>query len=224
MTQEELILERLDRLEAQVAPVAESARSMRELKEELTPRVNEAVQALIVGLADIEADFQLEDLTYLVKKMLRNVNNLNYTLDQLKNIIDFVQTAEPMLKTTIPQIIFYLGELEQKGVFRLLSASLDIVKNVSASFSTEDLEQIGGGMVTLAGALKKVTEPQAVAFLSKAAEIPGQVDPSQAKDVGLFGLMGALGDSDVKKGMGVLMELTRGLGLLKNSSDALVTE
>ncbi len=218
MTQEELILERLDRLEAQVAPVAESARSMRELKEELTPRVNEAVQALIVGLADIEADFQLEDLTYLVKKMLRNVNNLNYTLDQLKNIIDFVQTAEPMLKTTVPQIIFYLGELEQKGVFRLLSASLDIVKNISASFSTEDLEQIGSGMVTLAGALKKVTEPQAVAFLSKAAEIPGQVDPSQAKDVGLFGLLGALGDSEVKKGMGVLMELTRGLSLLKGES------
>ena len=47
MTQEKLILERLDRLEAQVAPVAESARSMRELKEELTPRVNEAVRAIL---------------------------------------------------------------------------------------------------------------------------------------------------------------------------------
>jgi len=68
MTQEALILERLDRLEAQIAPVAESARSMRELKEELTPRVSEAVQALIVGLADIESDFQLEDLTFLLKK------------------------------------------------------------------------------------------------------------------------------------------------------------
>ncbi len=93
MTQEELILERLDRLEAQMAPVAESARSMRELKEELTPRVNEAVQALIVGLADIESDFQVEDLTFLLKKIMRNVNSFNFTLDQLKNVIDFVQTA-----------------------------------------------------------------------------------------------------------------------------------
>lgn len=215
MTQEELILERLERLEAQVAPVAESARSMRELKEELTPRVNEAVQALIVGLADIESDFQLEDLTYLVKKLLRNVKNLNFTLDQLKNIIDFVQTAEPMLKSTVPQMIFFLDELEQKGVFRLMSTSLDILKNVSQSFSTEDLEQIGDGMVRLAGALKKITEPKAVAFLERAAEIPGRVDPSQAKDVGLFGLMGAMGDREIKQGMGVLLELTRGLALLK---------
>lgn len=215
MTQDERILERLDRLEAQVAPVAASAVAMSELKDELAPRVNEAVQAMIIGLADIESDFQLEDLTFLIKKLLRNVNNLNFSLDQLKNIIDFVQTAEPLLKTSVPQLILFLDDLEKNGVFRLLSKSLEILKEIGASFSAEDLDQIGNGLVNLAGAFKKITEPQSIAFLSKAAELPGQVNPEQAKDVGLFGLMGALGDSQVKKGMGVMMELTRGLGLLK---------
>lgn len=215
MTQEQLILERLDRLEAQVAPVAESARSMRELKEELAPRVNEAVQALIVGLADIESDFQLEDLTFLLKKILRNVNNFNFTLDQLKNIIDFVQTAEPLVKITVPQIIFILDDLEQKGVFRLLNTSLEILKNLSQSFSAEDLKQMGDGMVKLLGAMKKLTEPQAVAFIERAAEIPGRIDPTQAKEVGLFGMIGAMSDREIKQGMGVLLELTRGLTVLK---------
>jgi len=215
MTQEQLILERLDRLEAQVAPVAESARSMRELKEELAPRVNEAVQALIVGLADIESDFQLEDLTFLLKKILRNVNNFNFTLDQLKNIIDFVQTAEPLVKITVPQIIFILDDLEQKGVFRLLNTSLEILKNLSQSFSAEDLKQMGDGMVKLLGAMKKLTEPQAVAFIERAAEIPGRIDPTQAKEVGLFGMIGAMSDREIKQGMGVLLELTRGLTILK---------
>ncbi len=215
MTQEQLILERLDRLEAQVAPVAESARSMRELKEELAPRVNEAVQALIVGLADIESDFQLEDLTFLLKKILRNVNNFNFTLDQLKNIIDFVQTAEPLVKITVPQIIFILDDLEQKGVFRLLNTSLEILKNLSQSFSAEDLKQMGDGMVKLLGVMKKLTEPRAVAFIERAAEIPGRIDPTQAKEVGLFGMIGAMSDREIKQGMGVLLELTRGLTVLK---------
>lgn len=215
MTQEQLILERLDRLEAQVAPVAESARSMRELKEELAPRVNEAVQALIVGLADIESDFQLEDLTFLLKKILRNVNNFNFTLDQLKNIIDFVQTAEPLVKITVPQIIFILDDLEQKGVFRLLNTSLEILKNLSQSFSAEDLKQMGDGMVKLLGVMKKLTEPRAVAFIERAAEIPGRIDPTKAKEVGLFGMIGAMSDREIKQGMGVLLELTRGLTVLK---------
>ena len=90
MKNEDIILDRLDQLKDEIAPVAASARSIQELREELAPRVNEAVKALIIELADIEADFQLEDLLFLIKKTLRNVRNLTFSLDQLKNIIDFV--------------------------------------------------------------------------------------------------------------------------------------
>lgn len=64
MNHEEIILNRLEQLEKEIAPLSDSARSISELKDELTPRVNEAVKALIVELADIEADFQLEDLLF----------------------------------------------------------------------------------------------------------------------------------------------------------------
>jgi len=215
MTQEALILERLDRLEARIAPVAESARSISELREELAPRVNEAVQALISGLSDVESDFQLEDLTFLLKKMMRNVNTFNFSLDQLKNVIDFIQMAEPLLKNSVPQLISFLDELEQKGVFRLLNTSLEIVKNLSQSFSPDDLEQTRNGMVRLLTAVKKLTEPRAVALIERAAEIPGRVDPSRAREVGLMGMMGAMSDPEIKRGMGVLLELARGVAVLK---------
>jgi len=48
---------------------------------------------------------------------MRNVNSFNFTLDQLKNVIDFVQTAEPLFKISVPQIIFILDDLEQKAFF-----------------------------------------------------------------------------------------------------------
>lgn len=217
MTNEELILERLDRLETAIVPVTDSARSIRDLRDDLAPRVSEAVQALITELADVEADFQLEDLLHLIKKGMRNVNNLSFTLDQLKNLIDFALTAEPLLKCTVPQVIFYLDDLEQKGIFRMLNKGLEVMKKISASFSDDDMDQIGDGVVRLMGTLKKLTAPEALDFLDKAADIPAAVDVSGAKNRGLFGLMGAMGEPEVKEGMGIAIELTKGLTALKAS-------
>ena len=200
MTQETELIERMDRLEAQVAPLAESAKAIKELRDELAPRVNEAVHALIVELADVEPDFQVEDLVHLIKNAMRNVKNLNFTLDQLKNLIDFLVIAEPVFKTTVPQIIFYFDELEQKGVFRILAMALEALKN---------------GLVRLVGSLQKLMAPESLDLLDKAAGLPANADLAAAKPVGLWGLMGALSDPKVKEGVGVALELTRGLGGLK---------
>jgi hypothetical protein len=215
MNNEEMILNRLHRLEQEIAPVSDSAKSIRELKEDLAPRVNEAVKALIVELADIEADFQLEDLLFLIKNGMRNVRNLTFTLDQLKNFIDFALIAEPLFKSTVPQIIFSLDELEKKGVFNLFTSSLDIVKKIAETYTAEDMKQIGDGLVKLLGVVKKLTTPEALDFLDNAAEIPSRVDLSRAQSVGPFGMLWAGGNQEVKDGLGVLLEMTRGLAALK---------
>ena len=155
MTTEQMLLDRLDRLESRIEPLMASAKALGELREELAPRVNEAVQAMIVELADVEADFQLEDLLFLLKKMMRNIRNLSFALDQMKNLIDFALTAEPLLKSSVPQVISFLDELEQRGVLRLFSTSMEVLKKVGASYSAEDLQQASEGVVRLAGAMKK---------------------------------------------------------------------
>ena len=215
MNHEDIILNRLERLEQEIAPVADSARSISELKDELTPRVNEAVKALIVELADIEADFQLEDLLFFIKKALRNVRNLTYSLDQLKNIIDFVLIAEPLLKSTVPQVIFFMDDLEKKGVFTLFRSFLEIIKKTAETYTAEDMAQIGEGLVKLFGIFKKLTTPEALEVLDKVAEVPSRVDLSRAKPAGAWGLLWAMGNPEVKDGLGVLLELTKSLAVLK---------
>ncbi len=215
MTQENELIERMERIEAQVTPLAESAHAVKELRDELAPRVNEAVHALIVALADVEPEFQMEDLVHLIKNAMRNVKNLNFTLDQLKNLIDFLVIAEPVFKTTVPQIIYYFDDLEQNGVFRILNMGLEVLKKIGSTYSPEQLQQIGDGLVRLAGSLNTLTAPQSLDLLDKAAGLPGKVDLSGAKPVGLWGLMGALSDTKVKEGVGVALELTRGLSALK---------
>lgn len=215
MTKEDLILDRLDRLETQIAPLTASAKAIGELREELAPRVNEAVQALIVELADVEADFQLEDLLFLLKKMMRNTRNLNFVLDQMKNLIDFALTAEPLLKSSVPQMISYLDDLEQQGVLRLLGTSMEVLKKIGATYSSDDLQQVADGLVRMAGILKKLTAPEALDLLDRAADLPSRVNVGEARPVGVFGLLGAMGDNDVRQGMGVLLELTKGLATLR---------
>lgn len=216
MTNEELILERLDHIETQLAPLSETAKGLKELKEDVAPRANEAVKYLITELADVETSFQLEDLFLLIKKGMRSVKNMIFVLEQLENLIDFALTVEPLLKSTVPHLINYLDDLEQKGVFRIISAALGVRAKIAAAYTPEDIENIGDGLVALLGLAKKLTEPQALSFLEKIAGIPAQLDLSNIKGVGPLGLLTASGKSEVKEGLGILMELTTALGRIKS--------
>ncbi len=216
MTNEEKILERLERLEEKITPIAESAASVRELKEELSPRVNEAVQALIVELADVEADFQIEKLLYLCKKVMRNIDNFSVALDMLNNLIDFSINVEPLLKTSVPQVINFLDDLEQKNVFKMLNVTLDVLKNMSQKYSTKEIEQIGNGLEKLIGTLGNLTDPKAIDLFEKASKIPASVNLEDSKSVGPVSMLMAMNNSKIKQGLGVLLELTKGLSTLKN--------
>ena len=216
MTNEEKILERLERLEEKITPIAESAASIKELRGELAPRVNEAVQALIVGLADVEADFQLEKLIYLCKKVMRNMDNFSFALDMLHSFIDLAVNAEPLLKSTVPQTISFLDDLEQKHVFKMLSIVLDVIKNITNKYTPEEIEQISQGLGKLVDSLANLTDPKAVDMLEKASKIPAAISLEESKPAGPFSMLMAMNDQDIKQGLGVLLELTKGLSTLKN--------
>ena len=215
MTNEELIMKRLDRIEAQIAPLAESARGLNELKDDMMIVAHPASQMLIKELLDVESSFQLQDLMKLTKQTLRSVKNITFALKQLDNFIDLATTIEPLMRTAVPQAIRYLDELEQRGVFRILAATLDIRAKLAAAYTPEDIDKIGDGIVAFLGLAQKIADPQSVAFMEKMAEIPSKLDLAVSKDCGPWGLFSACSDPEVKKGLGVIMELTKAMGKLK---------
>jgi prefoldin subunit 5 len=220
MKNEQLIMEQLDHLGQEIATLTDSARALRELRDDLSPRVNETVKVLIEQLAEMEADVQFEDLVALLKNLMRNVRNLGWSVDQLKNLIDFLRTVEPLLKSAVPQAIIYLDKLERQGVFRVVASMMGVLEKIAETYTPEDIEQIENGLVPLVGVAKKLTTPEALNLLDKAAEVPARVDLSQAKAVGPFSMLFALGNSEVKQGMGVVLELTKALSVLKNGDGA----
>jgi uncharacterized protein YjgD (DUF1641 family) len=224
MTNEELILERLDRIEAQLAPISQTASGIKDLREDLIPLSGQAFRLLIRELEDVESSFQLEDLLTLFKRALRSVKPIIFSLEQLENIVDFIETIEPLLKSAVPQVINYLDELEQKGVLRIITATLDVRAKIATAYTAEDIDQIGDGAVALLGLAKKLSDPTTAEFLEKIAALPSQVDLARAKPVGPFGMLGALSSKEARRGLGVLMELTKAMGSLKNGGSTAVEQ
>lgn len=220
MEDSRLILERLDRIEARIEPLSRGMEAVTELKQDLTPLFNNSIQQIIKELADVESSVQLEDILEMFKQFLKSVRNITYSLRQLGNVIDFVTTLEPLLKSSVPQIINYLDDIEQKGVFRILEATLGVRAKIAAAYTPEDIEQIGDGLVSLLGLLKKVSCPEAVCFLQGMVEIPAKLDFAESREVGPFGLLRACSNREVKEGLGVLIELTKGIGKLRNNHAA----
>jgi len=224
MTNEELILERLDRIEARLVPISRTSDGLEELRDDLIPLSGQAFKILIRELQDVESSFQLEDLQALLKQMLRNVRHFKFTFEQLGNVVDFVNTLEPLLKSAVPQIINYLDDLEQKGVLRVLQAMLDVRVKIAAAYTAEDIDQIGDGAVAALGLAKNLSDPQTVDFLKKFSELPSKADLWSAKPVGPIGIFSALSNKQARKGLGVLVELTKAMGNLNNGGDATTTE
>jgi uncharacterized protein YjgD (DUF1641 family) len=215
MTNEELILEKLGRIEAELAEVRALRETWNELVDDFNPLLKSGFQLLLKELGKIESGFALDDVFLLVKRFLRNMKNLAEALDMLENTLELWDTVEPMAKSMVHNLIFYLGTLEQKGVFRTYEAMLDVRAKVAASYGASDIEAMGDTFVQLLGTLKKMANPEFMALLDKLMDIPAAVDLSQAKPVGAMGMLSAMGDPKFKQGLGVALELTKALGGLK---------
>ncbi len=216
MTNEELILERLERLERSLAPVIQSSRMVQELRDDLTPRLNELARQMVVELSDVEAAFQLEDLLELGKRFLRSVRSLNWVMVQLENLVDFMTTVEPLMRSSVPRIIQDLDQLETKGVFRLGRTLNRALTDLAASCTPQEMEELGRGLVVMMKLARALSQPRTVEFLEKLVSLPGELDLSQARGVGPLGMLGACSSSEVKEGLGVMLELTKALAKLKD--------
>ena len=218
MTNEELILEKLERLETQIQPLIKTSEKFAELKNDLIPISNHATALLINQLTEVESGFQLEDFVSLTKEAMRNTRNFTFALKQMASMIEFVKDLEPLLKSAVPQTIHYLNELEQKGVFRIIKATVDLRTKVAASYTAEDIDMMGDGIVALLGLTKTLSDPKTVELLDKLSRIPSKVELENAKSVGVFGLASAGFNPEISKGLGVLMELTKAMGRIDSET------
>ncbi len=211
---------RLERIEEMLLPLSRSARAANELKHELEPRVNEAVKAITIELAELEPYFQSEDLVLLIKQMAMSVRHLTYALGMMNKGIDFIDVSEPLLRDSMRQLIETLDRLERNGVFALGRSLLQVAEEFAKHHSEEEIDGLQKTMLGLMKAGVKLSGDRSLQNIEKLAQIPGLLELDGVQKAGFLDLFKALREDRVKQGLGALLNLMRALGAAVEAGQA----
>ena len=116
--------QKIDTLSEQMAYLTEQAESQQqrarefeELKADLIPIGNQLVNLTIKELEEIGTDFELEDLLYLLKRVLRNTTLILTMMDRFEALKDMADEVELLGKQVFSTVVEELDRLESNGTF-----------------------------------------------------------------------------------------------------------
>jgi len=215
MSKDEVLLERLDRIERKLELMASSAESSHDLHETLAPILKGAFMSMLAEFSAMEHKVNLDDLFNLFRRIMFSVRDITYVLEQLENIIELWRTVEPMIKPLFLSSVESLDKMEQNGTFAKVSALAEIGSKTANAFTPEQISNMGETLVFFLSVLEKMSNPETKAMLEKLVDGMADVDLAAATDGGMMSLVKTMGSKDVRKGLGVALEMTKVLGKIK---------
>ena len=145
-----LLHEKVDQLTAQVEILADHAeieqrrgRELDELKADLIPIGNQLVKLTIAELAEIGTEFELEDLIYLLKRVLRNTQLILTMMDRFEALMGIADEMELLGKQVFSTTIEGLDRLEREGFFAIARESWGVLEKIVAEIDPADIRSIG---------------------------------------------------------------------------------
>ncbi len=226
MSAEEQILERLTRIEEKLEQFSSCADQLKvftdvfdnfhDLGRDVSLLTYPAVKIVTEELGEVETGFQLEDISFLLKRFLLSLRHIAWGLEQLENLVDWWNDMEPVMKIAVHHIIDVLEDLDQKGIFKGYQAMLQGYAKIAQTYGPEDIDLIAEGIVRMHGVAKKFSDQKFIDFVEKFMDVPAEVNLKEAKPAGPFGLMWRMRSRECRQGLGVLVELTKALGKLTN--------
>jgi uncharacterized protein YjgD (DUF1641 family) len=181
---------KIDQLTEQVAFLTDQAqdqqrrgRELDELKSDLIPIGNQLVNLTIQELEEIGADFELEDLLYLLKRVLRNTHLILSMMDRLESIMGIADEVELLGKQVFSATVESLDRLERSGLFQQTS---DLLRNLSEGDTLAEINRV------------------LVVFQENSGST--QTPPS------LLGLLGQLNQPEARRGLDRLVKMVTALG------------
>lgn len=182
--------QKVDQLSAQIEILTEIAevenkrrQEFEELKDDLIPIGNQLVQLTINELAEIGTDFELEDLLFLLKRVLRNTQLILAMMDRLEALMGVADEVELLGKQVFSTFVEALDRLERDGFF---------------TQATEILQTL--------------TKPETMADMNQALQA-FYVDPEETpKTPSTIRLLRELNQPETRRGIGRLLQILKTLG------------
>lgn len=162
----DILAEQLSFLTEQAEYQKRRAQEFDELKADMIPIGNQLVNLTIHELEEIGADFELEDLLYLLKRALRNTNLILAMMDRFEALMGIADEVELLGKQVFATVVEELDRLERSGS---LTNGAALLRTLSDGEILEDLNHAlvafqaepDGPPPSLFSLLKEINKPEA---------------------------------------------------------------
>jgi len=185
---------------------------MQDLKEDLTLVTKDLYQTTVCELEEISEHVKPGDLVYLLKKLLRNANNLAGAFDQLESLRDLLADLKPITKEVYSSALVTLEELDRKGYFELAQQARGMADDAVKTVMAEDIEALRSNVPRLIRWAKSMTQPGTLQALETMVVALERGEAASRSDVSLFGLFKEINTPEARKGLSALVEFVKGLG------------
>ncbi|MEA3441443.1 MAG: DUF1641 domain-containing protein [Chloroflexota bacterium] len=186
---------------------------LEELQRDMIPIANHMIKLSIEELAEIGTEFQLEDLLFLLKRMLRNTELVLSLMDRIESLYGLSEELNLLGKPMFNQMVERLDQMERDGYFDFARAGWDVTQRIVDEFSEEDVHALGDNIVTIMHTIRKMTQPEIMAIADNAIDAISGESQDVPDSVSTWALLRELSDPQVRRG------LMRMLGMVKVLAD-----
>jgi uncharacterized protein YjgD (DUF1641 family) len=128
------------------------------------------IKLTIDELEEIGRDFQLEDLLFLLKRLLRNTNSLLDLMDRMESAIGLTDDFNRVGKEVFNVTVETLDRFEREGYFKFMQEAWHILERIVEEFSEEDVRALGDNIVTILTTVRNMTQPEILSIANNAVE------------------------------------------------------
>ena len=134
----DVLTEQMAFLTEQAASQARRSQDFEELKADLIPIGNQLVNLGIRELEEIGTEFELEDLLFLLKRVLRNTHLILVMMDRFEALMGIADEVELLGKQVFSTIVEEMDRLERAGTF---SQGGELLRSMSDGETLGDLNR-----------------------------------------------------------------------------------
>ncbi|MCB2203834.1 DUF1641 domain-containing protein [bacterium] len=202
---------KLDIVITELAHQQRHRREMEDLKDDLMRVGRDLYKSTVEELEEIHDEVSTGDMAHLGKKLLRNVNNITRSFEQLESVKGFVEDFAPVSRQLSIDLMRRLHEMDQKGYFEFLRELSRMTDTVVTSFSAEDVKQLGDNIVTILNTIKSLTQPDMLQAVNNALVVYKKLDITIDEKVSLTTLVREINSPEVKRGIAFMLEFLKNL-------------
>lgn len=196
---------KLDDIQSELAVSSRQREEMQELKDDLIVVAKDVFQSAVVELEDVAPFFQTGDFLHLIKRIVRNTNNISSAISQLESFLDFLKDWGPIGKELFSDGLQKLDEMDRKGYFVFIKEVSSIMDSVVTHFSVEDVRLLSENIVTILETVKSLTQPEMLHALNNVLTVYQNIDTESIEEYSAIRALRELRTPEMKRGLGFII-------------------